>query len=276
MFSGEPLIEFLAGLGETEQPASILDWVRQVENRPRRASCLPDLPAVAEEIGSVAQPQPGERGWAAGYRAARALRTALDLPGTSGHDPGANSAARLGGEDFEPAPDVNGIHALISRSNDEIHIHLQDRGGADWARKSGNFAFARAVGDAICFRNGGRSAIKRSSPCRTPGDRPGVFRRIPRSCRKCPGHARQIAETSMKYPTRSMSRRWWSNVRSKTGTASGKLPAGLPDGVQPGYFIGRFLGTGIRGGRGARASGFPRGAGARVPACRSRAPSARA
>ena len=158
MFSGEALIEFLAGLGKTEQPASILDWVRQVENRPQRASCLPDLPAVAEDIGSIAQPQPGERGWAAGYRAARALRTALDLPAHRSMTP-KKFAARLGGEDFEPAPDVNSIHALISRSNDEIHIHLRDRGGADWARKSGNFAFARAVGDAICFRNGGRSAI---------------------------------------------------------------------------------------------------------------------
>ena len=158
MFAEEALIEFLAGLGKMEQPASILDWVRQVEKRPRPASCLPDLPAVAEEIGSVAQSKPGERGWAAGYRAARALRTALDLPAHQGMTP-EKFAARLGGGHFEPAPDVNGIHALVSRSNDEIHIHLRDRGGADWAQKPGNFAFARAVGDAICFRDGRRSVI---------------------------------------------------------------------------------------------------------------------
>lgn len=158
MFAGEALIEFLAGLGKTEQPASILDWVRQVEKRPRRASRLPDLPAVAEEIGSVAQPKPGERGWAAGYRAARALRTALDLPAHQGMTPD-KFAARLGGEKFEPAPDVNGIHALVSRCNEEVHIHLRDRGSADWAEKPGNFAFARAVGDAICFRDGRRSVV---------------------------------------------------------------------------------------------------------------------
>ena len=158
LFAEEALIEFLAGLGKTEQPASILDWVRQVESRPQRASCLPDLPAVAEEIDSVVRSKPGERGWAAGYRAARALRTALDLPAHRGMTP-EKFAARLGGEDFEPAPNVNGIHALVSRSNNEIRIHLRGRGGADWARKSGNFAFARAVGDAICFRDGGRSAI---------------------------------------------------------------------------------------------------------------------
>ena len=158
MFAEEALIEFLAGLGKTEQPASILNWVQQVENRPQRTSCIPGLPAVAEEIGSVAQSKPGERGWTAGYRAARALRTALDLPAHQDMTP-EKFAARLGGEDFEPAPNVNSIHALVSRSNDEIHIHLGNRGGDDWARKSGNFAFARAIGDAICFRDGGRSVI---------------------------------------------------------------------------------------------------------------------
>ncbi len=158
MFSGEALIEFLAGLGKTEQPALILDWVRQVEKRPRRASCLPDLPAIAAEIGSVAQSKPGERGWAAGYRAARALRTALDLPAYQGMTL-ENFAARLGGDKFEPAPDVNGIHALVSRSNDEIHIHLRERGAADWAQKPENFAFARAVGTALFFRDGRRSVV---------------------------------------------------------------------------------------------------------------------
>ena len=190
LFAEEALIEFLAGLGKTEQPASILDWVRQVESRPQRASCLPDLPAVAEEIDSVVRSKPGERGWAAGYRAARALRTALDLPAHRGMTP----------EKFGRA---TGRRRFRTGSQCKRHPCLgfpeQQRNPYSPARSR-----RRRLGPEIgklrlragsrrrhlltgwrAFRN------KRSSPCRTPSDRPGVFRRIPCACRKCPGHARR-------------------------------------------------------------------------------------
>ena len=39
-----------------------------------------------------------------------------------------------------------------------MYVHLRSRGREAWARSAEKFAFARAVGEAVCFLGTGRSA----------------------------------------------------------------------------------------------------------------------
>ena len=62
MFSGDALIEFLAGFRETDQLNSALLWVDTVETRPREKSKLPELQGVCRGIRESARRNPNERG----------------------------------------------------------------------------------------------------------------------------------------------------------------------------------------------------------------------
>ena len=74
VFSQEPLIEFLAGLTRKERPASVPDFVDQVESRPAEQSILPELDHVASQIAHLTRYHGDDHPWAVGYRAARAVR----------------------------------------------------------------------------------------------------------------------------------------------------------------------------------------------------------
>ena len=79
LFTEEALIELLAGIRrqKRERARQLLDWVRHQEERFPDESRLPDLADIAEQIRHVAKWQSQERSWAAGYRAARALRAEI-------------------------------------------------------------------------------------------------------------------------------------------------------------------------------------------------------
>lgn len=79
IFSGESLIEFLAGIRKAERSASILERVRQMESRPSEAVSLPELGEVAIQVEGLNGHDQVDRPWAAGYRAARACRQVLNL-----------------------------------------------------------------------------------------------------------------------------------------------------------------------------------------------------
>lgn len=175
LFSGEALIEFLAGV-ETSGRSSpdtarnpavreeIIDWVRAAEARPPGDSILPELHDAASQIGGEARRRSGERAWAPGYRAARAFRSAIGAGGDDFRASPSSVAERLGGRGFRCSPGPSGFRdgvlAVVSR-DDDVRIHLRERRGSEWASWAENFAFARAIGDAVCFPEPGRSVVNR-------------------------------------------------------------------------------------------------------------------
>ena len=157
LFSGEALLEFLAGAGDTAR-GDLLDWVRAVETRPREQACLPELNGIVDRIAEAASGKPKERGWATGYRAARVFRNAVHIPRGERFGSLSDVTGRLGSASFACAPGVPGISALVCRG-DDIRIHVRQRGPWEWARHAESFAFARAVGDVICFGDTRRSVV---------------------------------------------------------------------------------------------------------------------
>ena len=157
-FSGEALLEFLAGVGSAARGV-LLDWVQKVESRPREQTSLPYLSDVSDRIVESAQRRPTERGWATGYRAARAFRDVLGIGQKGGLGSPGDIARKLGSGSFRCTSGVAGISALVSRGEDDVRIHVRERGAGDWARHVENFAFTRAIGDAVCYRDSRRSVV---------------------------------------------------------------------------------------------------------------------
>ena len=60
-------------------------------------------------------------------------------------------AAKLGGAHFRRKQGPREIFAVVAHENDGVHIHLREFGKAKWAKSMETFAFARAIGDAVCF-----------------------------------------------------------------------------------------------------------------------------
>ena len=161
LFSEEALVELLAGISRQSRDRAqrLLEWVRRTEERPRGASRLPDLPDVAERFRHLVGTSSHERSWAAGYRAAQALRAEIMAnPGERLTSTQA-IAKKLGAETFITTPAVPGILALVARNDGDIHIHLRDHEADGWTLQSQNFAFARAIGDAVCFPDTSRSVV---------------------------------------------------------------------------------------------------------------------
>lgn len=169
LFCGEALIEFLAGVGQRAESSvqgvarsthhevvtGLLDLVQRGGNR----AALPVLREVGQELGDSVRRRPGEKAFGPGYRAAHRLR---DILGTGNCDQAqslASLAGRLGNQRFEPVDGDLGVAALVTRASDAVRIHLRPRGGPDWVAWAQNFAFARAVGDALCFPDSGNSVV---------------------------------------------------------------------------------------------------------------------
>ena len=171
LFVGEALIEFLAGIGKTHQSASpdaaprhaarmaALESLHQLERRPRYRALLPELHDAARQVRDVAKRLPGERSRAPSYRAARAFRRAMDVPRDAAFESSKAVARKLGGRHFAPVQSLSGVLAVTIRDDTDIRIHLRDRGRRQWSACAENFAFARAVGDAVCYPEAGRSVV---------------------------------------------------------------------------------------------------------------------
>ena len=159
LFSGEALLEFLAGVGGAVRE-NLLHWVRAVETLPREQSCLPDLEDVAVRIGERASREPAGRGCRAkGYRAARAFRDVLDVAPAERLRSPSDVARKLGSRSFRCASGVAGIFALACRGDGDVRIHVRERGERDWARHAESFALARAIGDVVCFGDARRFVV---------------------------------------------------------------------------------------------------------------------
>ena len=158
--SGEALLEFLAGIGGAER-RELLNWMREVEDRPRAQSCLPELDGIAGRFGSDTSHGPPEGAWAIGYRAARAFREVMDIPPGERLTSLSDIAGRLGTRSFACTSGVSGILALVCRRGGDVRIHVRERGARDWARQAESFAFARAIGDVVCFGDAQRSVVNR-------------------------------------------------------------------------------------------------------------------
>ena len=162
IFSHEPLFEFLAGAKNEDRSSSLLDWINHVESRPPEESIIPEIAGISVGLNGSIKRELEEPPWAVGYRAARAFRKAIGaMPDTRFQSP-KSLAKRLGAAKFDTTRLAGGIRALVSRVDGKPHIHLHDHQfepSAYVAAQSNNFAFARAVGDALIFRGSQRSVV---------------------------------------------------------------------------------------------------------------------
>ena len=170
-FTDGALIEFLAGVdkwshadpwrvGSRDSPgAAVLESIQAAESRPSYKSRLPELHGVARQVAGVTKRAPGERIWAPSYRAARAFRDAIGIP--RGKSPASTRvlATKLGAKRFAPAVGLSGVAAVVSREKEDVRIHLRGCSGRQWDPWAANFAFARALGDAVCFPDARRSVV---------------------------------------------------------------------------------------------------------------------
>ena len=159
LFSGEELIEFLAKfrLGR-RNPVGweiALEAIRDAVAKQPETSRLPELQEAAYQLRHAAQRHQGERVWAASYRAARAFREAMGMGDDVIYQSPFTVAERLGSNNFQPVDNLPGVDAVVSRSDNDVHVYL----GKFGAQAAGNFAFARAIGSAICFPHSQLSVV---------------------------------------------------------------------------------------------------------------------
>ena len=189
---GEPLIEFLAGAALGERSESSLDWVTQVESRPQKQAALPGLDEAADQIGPSLQRRADDRPWRLGYRAAWAFRDVVFAP----HDRFISLdriAKEMGSRTFRAVPIPDRIRALVSRGDGAVRIHLHDHrqdAGEQAASRRHKFAFARAIGDALCFRDELRSIVNDLESAERQATGTGVCRAAPGAARPGPGDGR--------------------------------------------------------------------------------------
>lgn len=160
LFKGEPLIEFLAGIGSSNA-STALEWIRDTEGRKSYRNRFSDLADIARRASDLSPPKECERSWALGYRRARALRRVLDVNQSDRFANVKSLAQRLGSKTFSFTQWVEGIHALVTfdESRGDTYLFLRDRSSSAFARHSHLFAFGRALGEAVCFPNTDRSIV---------------------------------------------------------------------------------------------------------------------
>ena len=160
-FSGEILVEFLAGVREeTSQCASSLhatgtkelEWINSAESRQPYQFRLSVLDELASDLRNHSQRDSRERAWSQGYRMARVFRKSLNLEAVGRITPIKSLSKLLGNPDFRRASGETTIRAAVTRTDGgKTGIHLRKLGRKKWEYLSEEFAFARAVGDAVCF-----------------------------------------------------------------------------------------------------------------------------
>ena len=159
LFCGEELIEFLAkfrlGRNNSVSREVTLSTIRNLESKPLETSRLPELVEVANQVRHAAQRKEGERIWAASYRAARAFREAVGIDDSITFQSPYTVAAKLGSNEFQQVEGLAGVDAVVSRAGDDTRVYLGRLNG----QEAENFAFARAIGAAVCFPDTQRCVI---------------------------------------------------------------------------------------------------------------------
>lgn len=160
-FSGEVLIEFLAGVRETSSKYTSslhatgkneLEWLNNAESRRPYQFQLDELDGLANDLRNHSQKVAGERAWGQGYRMAKVFRNALGLDAVDKYTSIKSLSKMLGNTEFRRASGETAIRAAVSRTDGgKTGIHLRKLGRKKWEYLSEEFAFARAVGDAVCF-----------------------------------------------------------------------------------------------------------------------------
>lgn len=157
LFAGEALVEFLGGLRSRPQRArEAIDWVNRVERRPRYHCRLPELRGAAQRV-CLKAPAKDEQAWSLGYRRARAFRAELDWGPNDRIRTHKAVAERLGAPNFALAESVEGLTALRSDKDDGVYLHVRRQGRTSAPGHA--FAFARGIGDAVCFPSHDRAPI---------------------------------------------------------------------------------------------------------------------
>ena len=162
LFSGDTLIEFLADVRAREvtvpksERRDLIQWIN--DWRPKYDSALPELRAVADQLSETVREVSQRPPWAIGHHAARAFRAATELQGAAPLSI-RRIAQELGSNSFRRAQGPRALQAVVAREEQQVHIDLRSRGSRTWDRNSETFAFARAIGDAVCFSDAGLSTI---------------------------------------------------------------------------------------------------------------------
>ena len=165
LFEGEALIEFLAaarGMSDVTSDSyqdmrqDLVNWISRL--RSSSGSRLPELQAIAKQISVDISNSTSQLPWQRGYFAARKFREAIGLDECD--DVSFRTIAKkLGGDDFERKQGPRGVYAVIDCGEDNTYIHLRERGSKEWERAAETFAFARALGHAVCFPNDSLSTV---------------------------------------------------------------------------------------------------------------------
>ena len=151
LLEDDALLDYLAGSRNLsrEQRSFQTATLSSVLAGKSDARFLPGLSEVCDEVDdSYRIRMAAERPWAVGYRCAGAFRGALGLTGDDDLGGVSGLAKRLGNPGFERTPDLDGLSAAVNRSGG-VYVYLRDGKYPDGP--SDNFAFCRAVGDAVCF-----------------------------------------------------------------------------------------------------------------------------
>ena len=160
LFSSETLIEFLAGVGSVSHSTrlEILASVKQAETSAADYSRLPALHEVADAISAATAIASGERVWAPSYRAARAFRQSMGIPGDAIFlIPGSYSQITRRKQLPVRRWTIWCFCGRIARGQRHPYLGLRKLGDKTiWAE---NFAFARAIGTVMCFPDTQRSVV---------------------------------------------------------------------------------------------------------------------
>ena len=161
-FEGESLLEFLSAVRNVDRSRveATLEDISAIQGDETRLSNLREI--AAETKGLVRQ-QSGQWPWSLGYQSAARLREVL-CHGTSPSPDSLSSDIPKMATWFGASPgmykaekDLVGLLALRRDVEDDIHIVIRKSEPGDTLRQ--RFAFARAVGDAICFPDGGSAPV---------------------------------------------------------------------------------------------------------------------
>jgi hypothetical protein len=159
LFEDEPLTEFLAGAREYAADP-ILHWIHRAEERPKNTSRVANLMGISLRAAETTPDRIGEDSWALGYRRARAVRQLMNIGESRRFKSTRVLAKQFGADDnFSFAPGADGIRALRSHHNDEVHIHMRNHGASTHADAACRFSLARAIGDVACFPPPSRAAV---------------------------------------------------------------------------------------------------------------------